>query len=53
MAESCRGSYPLEVVDSSRSPSRDGPPCPYLVLSVDLTVDDIPWLGATPLFVQS
>jgi hypothetical protein len=52
MAESCKGSYPLEVVDSSRSPSRDGPPGRYLVLSVDLTVDDVPWLGATPLFVN-
>jgi hypothetical protein len=52
MAESCKGSYPLEVVDSSRSPSRDGLfPGTYLVLSVDLTVDDVPWLGATPLFV--
>ena len=52
MAESCKGSYPLEVVDSSRSPSRDGLfSGTYLVLSVDLTVDDVPWLGATPLFV--
>jgi hypothetical protein len=53
MAESCKGSYPLEVVDSSRSPSRDGLfPDTYLVLSVDLTVDDVPWLGATPFFVR-
>jgi hypothetical protein len=52
MAESCKGSYPLEVVDSSRSPSRDVPPGTYLVLSVDLTVDDIPWLGAAPIFVH-
>src|SRR5215813_7732228 len=40
MAESCKGSYPLQVVESSRSPSREGPPGTYLVLSVDLTVDD-------------
>src|SRR4051812_19829565 len=53
MAESCKGSYPLEVVDSSRSPGRDGVPGRYLVLSVDLTVDDVPWLGAAPVFVRS
>jgi hypothetical protein len=52
MVESCKGSYPLEVVDSSRSPDRDGQlPGTYLVLSVDLTVDDVPWLGAAPVFV--
>jgi len=53
MAESCKGSYPLEVVESSRSPSREGPPGTYLVLSVDLTVDDVPWLGAAPVFVRA
>src|SRR5262245_12396390 len=54
MAESCGGSYPLQVVDSSRSPSRDGFfPGRYLVLSVDLTVDDVPWLGAAPVFVRA
>jgi creatinase/prolidase-like protein len=53
MAESCRGSYPLQVVDSSRSPGRDGElPGTYLVLSIDLTVDDVPWLGAAPFFVR-
>jgi hypothetical protein len=53
MAESCRGSYPLEVVDSSRSPGRDGEiPGTYLVLSIDLTVDNVPWLGAAPFFVR-
>jgi hypothetical protein len=52
MAESCKGSYPLEVVESSRSPGKDAPTAgACLVLSVDLTVDDVPWLGATPLFV--
>ena len=53
MAESCKGSYPLEVVDSSRSPSMDGLSGKYFVLSIDLTVDDVPWLGSTPLFVPS
>jgi Creatinase/Prolidase N-terminal domain len=53
MAESCRGTYPLEVVESSRSPSRGGLFAgTYLVLSVDLTVDDVPWLGAAPVFVR-
>jgi Creatinase/Prolidase N-terminal domain len=53
MAESCRGSYPLQVVDSSRSPGGDGElPGTYLVLSIDLTVDDVPWLGAAPMFVR-
>jgi Creatinase/Prolidase N-terminal domain len=51
IAESCKGSYPLEVVESSRSSSREGPPGTYLVLSVDLIVDDVPWLGAAPVFV--
>ena len=53
MAESCRGSYPLQVVDSSRSPGIDGELAgTYLVLSIDLTVDDVPWLGAAPFFVR-
>jgi Creatinase/Prolidase N-terminal domain len=53
MAESCKGSYPLEVVDSSRSPVKDTQVVgTYLVLSVDLTIDDVPWLGAAPFFVR-
>ena len=54
MAESCKGSYPLEVVNSTRSPAGETQVAgTYLVLSVNLTVDDVPWLGATPMFVQS
>jgi hypothetical protein len=54
MAESCRGTYPLQVVDSSRSPGRGGELSgTYLVLSIDLTVDDVPWLGAAPFFVRA
>jgi len=54
MAESCKGSYPLEVVDSSRSPSRETQVAgTFLVLSVELTVDDVPWLGAAPMFVRA
>jgi hypothetical protein len=54
MAESCKGSYPLEVVDSSRSPGGDALPAgTFLDLSVELAVDEVPWLGAAPLFVNS
>jgi hypothetical protein len=52
MAESCVGSYPLEAIASLASPGKetaiDGS---FLVLSFDLTVDGIPWLGAAPAFV--
>ena len=53
MAESCIGSYPLEVVASSPIARQGWAPrrAPYLVLSVDLAVDDVPWLGAAPFFV--
>jgi len=54
MAESCRGSYPLEVVESSRSPHKEAPAAgTFLVLSVELAVDGIPWLGAAPMFVRA
>jgi hypothetical protein len=52
IAESCKGSYPLEVVNSSRSPGKDALPFGiFFVLSIELAVDDVPWLGATPIFV--
>ena len=40
-----KGSYPLEAV--SRVPA-DGE---FLVLTVELTIDGVPWLGAAPAFV--
>ncbi len=50
-AESCIGSYPLEVVAASRLPGRervfDGG---FLVLSVELAIGGVPWLGAAPIF---
>ena len=53
MAESCKGSYPLEVADTSRSPVTVAQVAgTFLVLSVDLAVDDVPWLGAAPIFVR-
>lgn len=45
MAESCIGSYPLAVVtDAPRAGA-------FLVLTVELSLDGIPWLGAAPAFV--
>jgi hypothetical protein len=44
--ESCIGSYPLEAV-------ADMPPAGgFLVLTVELSLDGIPWLGASPAFVE-
>jgi hypothetical protein len=47
MAESCIGSYPLAATSGA-------PPAgSFLVLTVELTLDGMPWLGAMPAFVQS
>jgi hypothetical protein len=52
MAESCIGSYPLSAVASSRAPGKDMPVNgQFLVLTVELTLDGAPWLGAAPLIV--
>jgi hypothetical protein len=52
MVESCVGSYPLEVVASSASPGHAALPAgTFFVLSVELAVDGVPWLGAGPGFV--
>jgi hypothetical protein len=54
MTETCIGSYPLEAVATSRSPVDFAPPAgTFLVLSVELTIDGIPWLGAAPAFVPA
>jgi hypothetical protein len=45
MAESCISSYPLEAIDDA--PIAGG----FLVLTVELSLDGIPWLGAAPVFV--
>ena len=51
-AESSIGSYPLEVIAGSTSP---GPATPaegtFLVLTVELVIDGMRWLGAAPAFV--
>ena len=52
MAESSIGSYPLQVVAGSHSPSNRGPAeRDLLVLSLELTIDGSPWLGAAPAIV--
>jgi Xaa-Pro aminopeptidase len=52
MAESCRGTYPLQTIASASGPTGatlfDGD---YVVLSLDLTVGGTPWLGAGPMVV--
>lgn len=52
LAESSIGSYPLEVVASSRSPGESLLPAgSFVVLSVELAIEGTPWLGAAPAFV--
>jgi hypothetical protein len=52
MAESCIGSYPLQVVASSRAATKDvAQSGDFLVLTIALTIDGTPWLGAAPLIV--
>jgi hypothetical protein len=54
MAESPIGSYPLQVIASSRAPNRDGAPAGgFMVLTIELALDGMPWLGAAPAFVQT
>jgi hypothetical protein len=53
MAESMLGTYPLEAVASSRAGGNYAPAAgAFLVLSVELALDGVPWLGATPVFVR-
>jgi hypothetical protein len=52
-AESCTGSYPLEAVASSHVGGRYMPEAgTFLVVSVELALDGVPWLGAAPMFVR-
>jgi len=54
LAESCTGTYPLEAVAAARANPRYTPEVGrFLVLSIELTVDDVPWLGAAPMFVRA
>jgi Creatinase/Prolidase N-terminal domain len=47
LAESCVSSYPLEVIATSGAPA-DGA---FTVLTVELAIEGIPWLGAAPAIV--
>jgi hypothetical protein len=54
MAESPIGSYPLQAIASSRAPERTGISAgSFLVLTVALAIDGMPWLGTAPVFVAS
>jgi hypothetical protein len=54
MAESPIGSYPLQAIASSRAPDQDGIPAGgFAVLTVELVVEGMPWLGAAPVFVRA
>ena len=51
-AESCTGSYPLSVTASSRMTASVAPVSgQFLVLTVEMTLNDAPWIGAAPLVV--
>ena len=45
MAESCTGSYPLAAVTGAPAAGS------FLVLTVELSLGGIPWLGAAPAFI--
>jgi hypothetical protein len=47
LAESSVGSYPLAAISDAPT---DGS---FLVLTVELSLDGMPWLGATPVFVSA
>jgi hypothetical protein len=53
MAESCIGSYPLEAVAGPRGGVERGMAGPgsFLVLSVELEIGGMAWLGAVPAFL--
>jgi hypothetical protein len=54
MAESPIGSYPLQAVACSRAPERDGVSAGgFLVLSIELAIEGMPWVGTAPVFVGS
>jgi hypothetical protein len=54
MAEASIGSYPLEVVASSRSGAGNALRAGlFAVLTVELTIDSVPWLGSAPAFVAN
>ena len=54
MAESCIGSYPLSAIASSRATEKTAlAKGQFVVLTVELTIGDAPWIGARPLIAGS
>jgi hypothetical protein len=52
--ESCTGSYPLSAVASSRMAGSAAPANgQFLVLTIELTLNGAPWIGAAPLLAGS
>jgi hypothetical protein len=52
MAESAIGSYPLEVIaGSATNAARLPSPGDFQVLTVALSIDGQPWLGAAPVML--
>jgi hypothetical protein len=54
MAESCIGSYPLEMIVGSTAPGEGALAAGgFAVLNVALSIDGVSWLGAAPLFTDA
>jgi hypothetical protein len=54
MAESCIGTYPLEAVTSSRAGGGAALGVgSFLIVTIELAIAGVPWLGAGPTFVTS
>lgn len=51
MVESCIGSYPLQVVASSRSGDNAFADGQFIVVTVELSLGGTPWIGAMPAIV--
>jgi hypothetical protein len=50
LAESCLGTYPLEVIAPPKSSTNAAVgEAEFLVLTVELAIDGVPWLGAIPV----
>jgi hypothetical protein len=50
LAESCIGSYPLQVIAAGRDTAVQLPgPTEFAVLTIALAVDGVPWIGAAPV----
>jgi hypothetical protein len=52
LAEGCIGSYPLSVIASSHTSRNDNASHgQFLTLTIELQIDNAPWIGAAPLSV--